>query len=54
MTDQHKRSILKLAALAAAASALVACGKKDGPAPTAAAPAPAVPPSISSAPLYTW
>ena len=41
MTDHHKRSILKLAALAAAASALVACGKKDEPAPTAAAPAPA-------------
>ena len=39
MTDPHKRSILKLAALAAAASALVACGKKDEPAPTAAAPA---------------
>ncbi len=29
MTDHHKRSLLKLAALAAAASALVACGKKD-------------------------
>ena len=41
MTDHHKRSLLKLAALAAAASALVACGKKDEPAPTAAAPAPA-------------
>jgi simple sugar transport system substrate-binding protein len=40
MTDHHKRSLLKLAALAAAASALVACGKKDEPAPTAAAPAP--------------
>ena len=48
MTDQHKRSILKLAALAAAASALVACGKKDEPAPTAAAPAPA--PAAASAP----
>ena len=48
MTDQHKRSILKLAAVAAAASALVACGKKDEPAPTAAAPAPA--PAAASAP----
>ena len=48
MTDQHKRSILKLAALAAAASALVACGKKDEPAPTAAAAAPA--PAAASAP----
>ena len=48
MTDQHKRSILKLAALAAAASALVACGKKDEPAPTAAAPAPA--PAAASTP----
>ena len=48
MTDQHKRSILKLAALAAAASALVACGKNDEPAPTAAAPAPA--PAAASAP----
>lgn len=50
MTDQHKRSILKLAALAAAASALVACGKKDEPAPTAAAPAPAPAPAAASAP----
>ena len=42
MTDHRKRSLLKLAALAAAASALVACGKKDEPAPTPApAPAPA-------------
>ena len=42
MTDHHKRSLLKLAALAAAASALVACGKKDEPTPTPApAPAPA-------------
>ena len=40
MTDHRKRSLLKLAALAAAASALVACGKKDEPAPTPA-PAPA-------------
>ena len=48
MTDQRKRSLLQLAALAAAASALVACGKKDEPAPTAAAPAPA--PAAASAP----
>jgi simple sugar transport system substrate-binding protein len=52
MTDLNKRSLLKLAALTAVASAaLVACGKKDetpapaaapaAPAPTAAAPAPA-------------
>ena len=40
MTDRHKRSLLKLAALAAAASAIVACGKKDEPAATPA-PAPA-------------
>ena len=39
MTDRDKRSLLKLAALAAAASALVACGKKDEPAPVTAAPA---------------
>jgi len=37
--DPKKRSLLKLAALAAAASALVACSKKEEPAPTAAAPA---------------
>ena len=48
MTDQHKRSILKLAALAAAASALVACGKKEEAAPSAAAPAPA--PAAAPAP----
>ena len=41
MIDARKRSVLRMAALAAAASALVACGKKDEPAPTAAAPAPA-------------
>ncbi|MDT8991112.1 BMP family ABC transporter substrate-binding protein [Curvibacter sp. APW13] len=41
MTDMQKRSLLKVAALAAAASAaLVACGKKEEPAP-APAPAPA-------------
>lgn len=56
MTDLNKRSLLKLAAIsAAAAAALVGCGKKEeapaaaapaAPAPTAAAPAPA-----STAPL---
>ena len=39
---------LRLAAQAAAASALVACGKKDEPAPTAGGPAPA--PAAGSAP----
>ncbi|SIR13634.1 BMP family ABC transporter substrate-binding protein [Pseudacidovorax sp. RU35E] len=56
MTDLNKRSLLKLAAIsAAAAAALVGCGKKEeapaaaapaAPTPTAAAPAPA-----STAPL---
>ncbi|WP_326543766.1 BMP family ABC transporter substrate-binding protein [Pseudorhodoferax sp.] len=46
MTDQNKRSMLRLAALSAmAAAALAACGKKEepapAPAPAAAAPAPA-------------
>jgi basic membrane protein A len=44
MTDVHKRSVLKLAALSAVAVAtLVACGKKEeaAPAPAPAAPAPA-------------
>ena len=41
MTDLHKRSLMKLAALTAVASAaLVGCGKKEEPAPVAA-PAPA-------------
>ena len=39
MTDRTKRSLLQFAALAAAASALVACGKKDEATPTSAAPA---------------
>ncbi len=39
MLDPKKRSLLKLAVLAAAASALVACSKKEEPAPAAAAPA---------------
>lgn len=38
MTDQHKRSLIKVAALSALASAaLMGCGKKEEPAP---APAP--------------
>ncbi|KQP19829.1 BMP family ABC transporter substrate-binding protein [Pseudorhodoferax sp. Leaf265] len=46
MTDQNKRSMLRVLALsAAAAAALAACGKKEepapAPAPAAAAPAPA-------------
>ena len=45
MTDRHKRSLLKFAALAAAASAIVACGKKDEPAPT---PAPSPAPSAEA------
>ena len=46
MLDPKKRSLLKLAALAAAASALVACGKKEEPAP-APAPAPAAAPAAA-------
>ena len=46
MTDLQKRSLLKIAALTAVASAaLVGCGKKEEPAPVAAAPAP-----VASAP----
>ena len=54
MTDLRKRSLLKTAALSAlAAAALVACGKKDEPAPTAAvAPTPAAQaPAASAEPL---
>jgi simple sugar transport system substrate-binding protein len=41
MTDLHKRTLLKVAAMSAvAAAALVGCGKKEEPAP-APAPAPA-------------
>ena len=50
MTDLHKRSLLKVAALSAvAAAALVGCGKKEeakpveAPKPVASAPAPAKP-----------
>jgi len=60
MNDLNKRSLLKLAALTAVASAaLIGCGKKDEtpapatgavtPAPTAAAPAPAAPLNIAFA-----
>lgn len=42
MTDLHKRTLLKVAALSAvAAAALVGCGKKEAPPEPAAAPAPA-------------
>jgi basic membrane protein A len=44
MTDLHKRSLLKVAALTAvAAAALVGCGKKEEPKPAEAAP-PGAPP----------
>ena len=47
MTDLQKRSLLKIAALTAVASAaLVGCGKKDAPAPAA----PAAPAAAASAP----
>src|SRR5690606_11511062 len=60
MTDLNKRSLLKMAAMTAAATAaLVACGQKEeaaapaaapaAPAPTAAAPAPAAPLEIAFA-----
>lgn len=52
MTDLHKRSLFKLAALSAvavAAAALAGCGKKEEPAP--AAPAPAAAPAEKPAPL---
>jgi basic membrane protein A len=43
MTDLHKRSLLRVAALTAAAGvALVGCGKKEEPVPVVATPAPAV------------
>jgi len=46
MTDLHKRSLLKVAALSAvAAAALAGCGKKEEPAP---APAPAAAPAASA------
>jgi len=52
MTDLHKRSLFKLAALGAAAAALVACGKKEEPAPaTAPAEPAAAAPAPSSGPL---
>ncbi|ADU99127.1 BMP family ABC transporter substrate-binding protein [Alicycliphilus denitrificans] len=54
MTDLHKRSLFKLAALSAvAAAALAGCGKKEEPAPAAPAPAaaPAEKPAEKPAPL---
>jgi basic membrane protein A and related proteins len=55
MTDLNKRSLLKLAALTAVASAaLIGCGKKEeapAPAPAAPAPAPAAAAPGSAAPL---
>jgi len=59
MTDLQKRSLLKLAALSAVASAaLIGCGKKEepkpapAPAPVAAAPAPAKPAPLKIAFAY--
>ncbi|MDP1740568.1 MAG: BMP family ABC transporter substrate-binding protein [Polaromonas sp.] len=59
MTDLQKRSLLKLAALSAVASAaLMGCGKKEepmpapAPAPVAAAPAPAKPAPLKIAFAY--
>jgi simple sugar transport system substrate-binding protein len=56
MTDSHKRSLLKLAALSAVASAaLLGCGKKEEPAPApapVAAPAPAKPAPLKIAFAY--
>ena len=50
MTDLHKRSLIKLAALSTvAAAALAGCGKKEEPAPAPAAPAPAVAPAPAKA-----
>ncbi len=52
MTDLHKRSLFKLAALSAVtATALLGCGKKEEPAPAASAPAPAEAPAAKPAPL---
>ena len=53
MIDLNKRSLLKLAAVSAAAVAtLAACGKKEeAPAPAAAAPAAAPAPAAAAAPL---
>ena len=53
MTDLRKRSLIKTAALSAlAAAALVACGKKDAPAPAAVTPdAASAAPAASTGPL---
>ncbi|MDH6593344.1 basic membrane protein A [Variovorax sp. TBS-050B] len=49
MNDLNKRSLLKLAALTAVASAaLIGCGKKEEPAAPAAAPAPAPAPAAAA------
>ncbi|MBP8288180.1 MAG: BMP family ABC transporter substrate-binding protein, partial [Rhodoferax sp.] len=51
MTDLQKRSLLRIAALSAVASAaaLVGCGKKEEPAPAPAAAAPASAPAAAPA-----
>jgi basic membrane protein A len=52
MTDLQKRSLLKLAALSAVASAaLMGCGKKEEPVKAAAAPAPAAAAAPKAEPL---
>jgi basic membrane protein A len=52
MTDFHKRSLLKVAALTAVAgAALVGCGKKEEPAPAAAPAASAPAPAPKAEPL---
>ena len=52
MTDLHKRSLFKLAALSAvAATALMGCGKEEEAAPAAPAPAPAAAPAAKAEPL---
>ena len=53
MTDHQKRSLLKLAALSAVASAaLLGCGKKEEPAPAPVAAAPAKPAPLKIAFAY--
>ncbi|MDA8519635.1 BMP family ABC transporter substrate-binding protein [Acidovorax sp. NCPPB 4044] len=52
MTDLHKRSLLKVAALSAlAAAAMAGCGKKDEPAPAAPAAPAAQAPAAKAEPL---
>ena len=52
MTDIRKRTLIQMLTLGAVAGAalLAACGKKDEPAPVAAAPASAAAPAASAAP----